>query len=88
MAAADRSTLPDMYVLSSIARGLVLTQSRVKAINYDIELFDLELGGAFTFQGIVKIQVNIKSATKGITLNAHHLTIHEGEISGGVMLVQ
>lgn len=66
MASADRSILPDT----------------VKAINYDIELFNLELGGAFSFQGIVKIQVNIKSATKSITLNAHHLTIHEGEISG------
>ena len=55
---------------------------RVKAINYDIELFDLELGGAFSFQGIVKIQVNIKSATNSITLNAHQLKIHEGEISG------
>lgn len=56
--------------------------TRVKAVNYDIELFDLELGGAFSFQGIVRVQVNIKSATESIILNAHHLTIHEGEISG------
>ena len=56
--------------------------SRVKAVNYDIELFDLELGGAFSFRANVKNQVNIKSATKSIILNAHHLTIHEGEISG------
>jgi aminopeptidase N len=49
-------------------------------VNYGIFLRDLELGGEFTFQGTVKIQVEIKEATQDIVLNAHQLSVHDAEI--------
>ncbi len=56
---------------------------RVKPINYDISLFDLELGGGFSYQGTVKIDVDIKEATENIVLNSHQLKVHSAEILVG-----
>jgi aminopeptidase N len=63
--AADRDILPD----------------NIKPINYDISLFDLELGGAFTYQGSVSILSKITMSSKTITLNSHQLKIHSAEVS-------
>lgn len=54
---------------------------RVKPSHYDLSLYDLELGGAFTFQGTVKINVAITAPTKEILLNAHQLKINNASIS-------
>lgn len=54
----------------------------IKALNYDISLYDLELGGKFSFQGTVKIEAEITSPTNRITLNSIDLMIHGAEISG------
>jgi hypothetical protein len=43
----------------------------VKPINYDISIYDLELGGKFSYQGTVSILSAIVKGTKEITLNAH-----------------
>ena len=56
--------------------------TRVIPINYNIELWDLELGGDFSYQGCVTIEINIKTAVKTITLNAHQLNIDHGEVNG------
>ncbi|KAE8446421.1 hypothetical protein EG329_012026 [Mollisiaceae sp. DMI_Dod_QoI] len=53
----------------------------VKPINYDISLYDLELGGAFSYQGTVTILSKITESSKQITLNAHQLNIHSAEVS-------
>ncbi|KAK8212744.1 peptidase family M1-domain-containing protein [Phyllosticta capitalensis] len=59
--ASDRDILPDT----------------VKPINYDISLYDLEHGGAWSYQGKVVITADIRQATKEIVLNACQLKIHE-----------
>jgi aminopeptidase N len=67
MAAAngDRDILPDT----------------IKPINYDLSIYDLELGGAFSYQGTVSILSKIIRSTNEITLNAHQLSIHSAEVS-------
>lgn len=66
MAPSDRDVLPDT----------------IKPVNYRIDLHDLQLGGSFSFQGSVVIQLDIKSKCKNIILNAHQLKIHNAEVSG------
>lgn len=56
--------------------------SRVAPINYNIELWDLELGGGFSYQGSVIIDLNIKSPVKSIILNSHQLDIQSAKIAG------
>lgn len=53
----------------------------VKPIHYDLSLYELELGGGFTFQGTVKIQVEIKEPTSEITLNAIDIKVHAANVS-------
>ncbi|RDL38483.1 Metalloproteases (Zincins), catalytic [Venustampulla echinocandica] len=62
---ADRDVLPDS----------------VKPINYDISIFDIELGGAFSYQGTVSILSKITTPTREIVLNSHQLKIHSAEVS-------
>ena len=50
-------------------------------MNYDISLLDLELGGDFSYQGIVKMEVQVKEATDKIVLNAHQLKVHSAEMT-------
>ncbi|KAI9831218.1 MAG: hypothetical protein M1819_005146 [Sarea resinae] len=64
MANSDRDILPDA----------------VKPINYAISLYDLELGGEYSYQGTVKIDANIIKGTKNIVLNSYQLKIHDAEI--------
>lgn len=53
----------------------------VKPVHYELSLYELELGGGFTFQGTVKIQVEIKEPTREITLNALDIKVHEANVS-------
>ncbi|KAG9712973.1 hypothetical protein KCU73_g16676, partial [Aureobasidium melanogenum] len=62
---ADRDVLPDV----------------VKPSNYAISLFDLELGGSWTYQGKVDIDVEVKQETNEITLNTHQLKVQSAQIS-------
>lgn len=54
----------------------------VKPINYNINLFGLELGGGFAFHGAVTIEIDIRTAVQEITLNAHELEINSATIDG------
>ena len=54
---------------------------RVKPINYDISLYDLELGGDYGYKGTVKIELDVKKSTQEIVLNAHELKIQKAEVS-------
>ncbi|KAA6410075.1 MAG: aminopeptidase 2 [Lasallia pustulata] len=67
MALMDRDVLPDA----------------VKPVHYDISIYDLELGDAFSYQGAVTIELEIRKATKEIVLNAHQLKIHSAILSVG-----
>ena len=50
-------------------------------MNYDISLYDLELGGEFSFQGTVKIEAEIKAPTTKITLNSIDIKVYSAEVS-------
>lgn len=67
------STKPDRDILSD----------DVKPINYAISIFDIELGGAFSFQGSVSITAKILKAVSSITLNTNQLKIHSSEVVSG-----
>ena len=58
-----------------------LNLARIKPRRYDLSLYDLELGGAFTFQGTVRINVAITRPTKEILLNAHQLKVNSASVS-------
>ena len=45
-----------------------------------MSLHDLELGGQWTYQGKVNIDLEIKQDTKEITLNTHKLTVHGADV--------
>jgi aminopeptidase N len=64
-AALDRDILPDT----------------VKAINYDLSIYNIELGGEFSYQGTVTTLSKITKAAKEIVLNSHQLKIHSAEVS-------
>jgi len=55
----------------------------VKPINYAISIFDIELGGAYSFRGRVSITAKILKSIKSITLNAHQLKIYSSEVTSG-----
>ena len=62
---SDRDVLPDA----------------VKPINYDLSLYDLEFGGAFSYQGTVAILAKIVRSTSEIILNTQQLIIQSAEAS-------
>ncbi|KAL9022116.1 MAG: hypothetical protein Q9185_000734 [Variospora sp. 1 TL-2023] len=53
----------------------------VKPVNYDISLYDLELGGDYSYNGLVKIELQIKRPTRKIVVNAHQLKIRHVQLS-------
>ncbi|KAL8690303.1 MAG: hypothetical protein Q9218_004223 [Villophora microphyllina] len=53
----------------------------VKPVHYDISLHSLELGGGFGYKGEVQIELQIKTQTKAITVNAYQLSIHDVQMS-------
>ncbi|KAL8660145.1 MAG: hypothetical protein Q9226_000051 [Calogaya cf. arnoldii] len=55
----------------------------VEPTNYDISLHHLELQEPFSYKGIVKIELQVKSPAKEIVVNAHELKIHHVHISSG-----
>jgi len=63
--ASDRETLSD----------------NVKPTSYDISLYDLQSGEPWTYQGTVKIDLDVKRPTKSITLNTQELKVHSAEVS-------
>ena len=57
-----------------------MTIDSVKPTHYDLSLYDLELGGKFSYQGTIHIQLDVKSSSKEIVLNAHQLQLKTAEI--------
>lgn len=53
----------------------------VRPINYGISIYNLELGGQFSYQGTVSILSAIVKATKEVVLNSHQLEIHSAHVS-------
>ena len=55
----------------------------MKPFNYDIHLYDLELGGAWSYKGTVKIQLQILNNGNKILLNALQLQIQSASLKAG-----
>lgn len=66
MAAVDRDVLP----------------SHVKPKHYDISLYDIELGGKFTYQGKVTIDLKITQPIKELSVNAIQLKLFSASLGG------
>lgn len=81
---------PDQLNTTAVKRLSTMSDERfgrevlpdtVKPIHYDLSLHDLELGGAFTYQGTVSILAKIVRSTNEIVLHSHQLTIHSAEVT-------
>ncbi|CZT45553.1 related to (AAP1)-alanine/arginine aminopeptidase [Rhynchosporium secalis] len=66
---------------SGVAQDRDILPSNVRPINYDISVYDIELGGGFTYQGSVIILAKIVKTSKEITLNSHLLKLHSVEVT-------
>ncbi|KAL4737078.1 peptidase family M1-domain-containing protein [Aspergillus similis] len=66
MASKDRDTLPSV----------------VKPAHYDISLFDLQLGGSWSYKGIVNITSKVNSPTREVVLNAKEIEVHHAKVLG------
>lgn len=60
--------------------SLIKSRSSVKPSHYHLFLHDLELGGAFSYQGDLAIDLEIRKGTKDIVLNSNQIQIHEADI--------
>lgn len=49
-------------------------------MHYDLSLFDLELGGSWSYKGVVKIDLDVTKPTKQIVLNSKEIDVHSAEI--------
>ncbi|KAL8952643.1 MAG: hypothetical protein Q9222_001449 [Ikaeria aurantiellina] len=58
-----------------------ILSEHIKPINYQISLHDLELGGAFSYHGLVKVELEIKATTQDIVVNAHKLQMKDVKLS-------
>lgn len=61
----------------------------IKPLNYDLSLFNLEFGGNWSYDGLVKIESKVKSDTKELVINSKELEITGAEVlskDGGCML--
>ena len=84
MAAPDREILPDTFVGFHIVQLETFPDAdkaySIKPVHYAISIHKLELGGAFSFQGTVKIDVEVKKPVKEVVLNAYQLEVHSAKI--------
>jgi aminopeptidase N len=54
--------------------------SRIKPINYNLSLFDLEFGGKWGYSGLVKIDAKVAEPTEEIVINTKELEIQSAEV--------
>lgn len=73
--------------MAGLIRDRDVLPDTVKPINYSISIYDIELGGAFSYQGTVSITASILCSTQAITLNTHQIKIHDSEVFIGQSLV-
>jgi hypothetical protein len=49
-------------------------------LNYNLSLFDLELGGGWSYNGVVKIDTAVLKASKEIVINSKELEIKSASL--------
>jgi aminopeptidase N len=57
--------------------------SRIKPVNYNLSLFDLEFGGKWGYSGLVRIDSKIAEPAEEIVINTKELEIQSAEVFGG-----
>lgn len=62
----DRDVLPDT----------------IKPVNYDLSISNLEFGGEWSYEGLVKIDSKVKQATTEVVINTKELEIKGAEVLG------
>jgi hypothetical protein len=57
-------------------------RNSVKPTHYDLALFNLDVDGksSFSYEGTVKIDLELKEKTDSISLNCKQVTIAEGKL--------
>jgi Peptidase M1 N-terminal domain len=60
--------------------SLTLNLSRIKPLNYNLSLFNLEFGGNWGYDGLVKIDSKVTKATQEVVLNTKELKITSADI--------
>lgn len=60
---------------------------RVKPKRYDISLYNLELGGSWSYNGTVKIDTTVSKPTKEIILNVKEVSVEKAEVQAGNILL-
>lgn len=70
-----RSTL--LPARLSIPRRLIGCQNSVKPTRYELDLYNLDTD-KFTYDGTVKISLQMQEKTSSISVNSKELTLHEG----------
>jgi hypothetical protein len=53
----------------------------VKPTNYALSLYDLKFLGDWSYQGTLKIDLEVKKAAKEILLNLNQLVVHSAELT-------
>lgn len=74
----ETQILNEMTNIKNVERDVLPTD--IKPVNYAISIYDLELGGAFSFHGTVSITANILKSTNSITLNSKKLKLQEVKV--------
>ena len=64
-------------------RPFLTIDSRIKPINYNLSLFDLEFGGKWGYRGLVKIDTKVTEQTEEIVINTKELEIQSAEVLSG-----
>jgi aminopeptidase N len=71
-------------IISKVRRGHVKIDHvhSIKPLNYDLSLFNLEFGGGWTYDGLVKINSKVKSDTQELVINTKELEITKVNVLG------
>ncbi|KAJ4657494.1 hypothetical protein HRR90_002732 [Exophiala dermatitidis] len=54
----------------------------IKPVNYSLSLFNLELGGHWSYDGVVKIDSKVKHETQELVINSKELEINGADVFG------
>jgi hypothetical protein len=54
----------------------------IKPVNYDLSLSNLEFGGKWSYDGLVKIESKVKSKTDEVVLNVKEIEVVGAEVYG------
>ena len=63
-------------------RSHLIVKFRIKPLNYNLSLFDLEFSGKWSYSGLIKIESKITEQTEEIVINTKELEIQSAEVFG------